>query len=187
MNVIKQRNWTKQELALAGFEHYDRIKQVVMARRLSEAEAPLAIKTEWGEKLVAEAGYAICYRAGNVIQPSLNDFYHWPVEPYIFDDTYRPWDQRNWIPTPAEQHLITLGCRPYYKLAGVWAKKITHPIWMQSPEHKQPVEVGPGRYLVIGIQGEPYTMGKDEFFSRYEYEEDEPKSVISKLLNFFRR
>ncbi len=91
------------------------------------------------------------------------------------------------MPTPTEQHLITLGCRPYYKLAGVWAKKIIHPIWMQSPEHQQPVEVGPGRYLVIGIQGEPYTMGKEEFFSRYEHEEDESESVISKLLNFFRR
>lgn len=187
MNVIKQRNWTDQELILAGFEHYDRIKQVVMARRLSEAEAPLTIQTEWGEQLVAEVGYAICYRAGNVIQPSLNDFYHWPVEPYIFDDTYRPWDQRNWTATPTEKHLMTLGCRPYYKLASIWAKQITKTIHMQSPEHQLPVKVEPGRYLVIGAHGEPYTMGPDEFFSRYEHEAEKPQSVINKLLKFFGR
>lgn len=187
MNVIKQRNWTDQELSLAGFERYERIKQVVMARRLSEAEAPLLIDTEWGETLTATAGYAICYRAGNVKHETLNDYYHWPVEPYVFDDTYRPWDQREWLPTETEKHLMQLGCRPYYKLASVWAKKVTHPIWMQSPEHEQPVEVGPGRYLVIGAHGEPYTMGPDEFYARYEQESEKPKSVVEKLLDFFRR
>lgn len=187
MNVIKQREWTEQELALAGFEQYNRIKQVVMARRLSEAEAPLEIKTDWGEELVAKVGYAICYRAGEVIQNELNDYYHWPVEPYVFDDTYRPWDQRDWHPTETEKHLMQLGCRPYYKLASIWAKQVTHPLWMQSPEHPEPVEVGPGRFLVIGAHGEPYTMGHDEFNSRYMQENEKPASVIEKLLNFFRR
>jgi len=187
MNVIKQQDWTEQELVRAGFERYDRIKQVVMARRLSEAEAPLVIKTEWGEELVAEAGYAICYRAGEVIQPTRDDYYHWPVDPYIFDDTYRPWDQREWQPTPTEEHLMELGCRPYYKLASVWAKEVTHSLWMQSPEHREPVQVEPGRFLVIGARGEPYTMGVDEFYSRYKHEIEEPKSVIQKLLGFFRR
>lgn len=187
MNVIKQRNWTEQELKLAGFESYERIKQVVMARRLSAKEAPLTIMTEWDEELVAREGYAICYRAGDVMHSKLEDYYHWPVEPYVFDDTYRPWDQRDWKPTPTEEHLMQLGCHPYYKLSNVWAKKVTHPIWMQSPEHEKPVEVGPGRYLVIGIQGEPYTMGADEFFSRYIQEEEKPKSFVQKLLDFFRR
>jgi hypothetical protein len=187
MKVIKQRNWTNQELLRAGFAQYDRIKEVVMARRLPESEAPLIINTEWGEQLVAETGYAICYRAGDTIQPTLQDYYHWPVEPYIFDDTYRPWDQREWTPTSTEKHLTKLGCRPYYKLASIWAREITQPILMQSPEHQRPVKVNPGRYLVIGIQGEPYTMGKDEFFSRYQLEPDKPKSVISKLLKFFGR
>ncbi len=187
MNVIKQQHWTKSELVRAGFEEYDRIKQVVMARRLREEEAPLKIQTEWGEELVAQTGYTICYRAGEVIQPTLNDYYHWPVEPYIFDDTYRPWDQREWMPTHTEKHLMELGCRPYYKLASVWAKEVTHPLWMQSPEHQKPVEVGPGRFLVIGARGEPYTMGIAEFKSRYEHEKTEKETVISKLLSFFRR
>ncbi len=187
VNVIKQQKWTEPELNRAGFEKFDRIKQVVMARRLPESEAPLLIQTEWGEELVAETGYAICYSAGEVIQSKLSDYYHWPVEPYIFDDTYRPWDQRQWQPTPTEQHLKELGCRPFYKLASVWAKEITHPIWMQSPEHREPVEVGPGRYLVIGARGEPYTMSIDEFNSRYEADDDEPRTIIEKLLGFFRR
>lgn len=187
MDVIRQQNWTDKELSLAGFEQYDRIKQVVMVRRLSAAEAPLTIATEWGETLVATIGYAICYRAGEVKYKNLNDYYHWPVEPYVFDDTYRPWDQRNWSPTETEKHLLSLGCRPYYKLASVWAKKITHPLWMQSPEHNQPVEVGPGRYLIIGAHGEPYTMGQEEFYTRYIQEEEKPRSVVEKLLSFFRR
>lgn len=187
MNVIKQQDWTTEELLRAGFARYDRIKQVVMARRLPEAEAPLTIKTEWGEELVAQAGYTICYRAGNVIQQKLNDYYHWPVEPYIFDDTYRPWDQREWKPTPTEKHLMELGCRPYYKLASVWAKEVTHSLWMQSPEHEAPVEVGAGRYLIIGARGEPYTMSLAEFYSRYENEKSEKENIINKLLNFFRR
>lgn len=187
MNVIRQQDWTEQELIRAGFEQYDRIKQVVMARRLPESEAPLMITTEWGEELVAKTGYAICYRAGEVIQPTLDDYYHWPVEPYIFDDTYRPWDQREWQPTHTEEHLMQLGCRPYYKLSNVWAKEVTHKLWMQSPEHREPVEVGPGRYLVIGARGEPYTMSIEEFNSRYSPEVDEPKTIIGKLLEFFRR
>ena len=187
MNVIRQRNWTEQELALAGFEQFDRIKQVVMVRRLSESEAPMTILTDWGEELVAKVGYAICYRAGDVIHTTLNDYYHWPVEPYIFDDTYRPWDQREWKPTRTEEHLIQLGCRPYYKLASVWAKRVTHPLWIQSPEHPEPVEVGLGRFLVIGARGEPYTMTHEEFSSRYEQDEPEPQTLIRKLLGFFKR
>jgi len=187
MNVIKQQEWTEQQLVRAGFEKYDRIKQVVMTRRLPEREAPLVINTEWGEELVAQTGYAICYRAGEVIQPTLNDYYHWPVEPYIFDDTYRPWDQRDWKPTKTEAHLMELGCRPFYKMASVWAKEVTHPIWMQSPEHREPVQVDAGRFLVIGARGEPYTMGIEEFWSRYEHEDDEPRNLIHRLLGFFRR
>ena len=186
MNVIRQRDWTEQELGLAGFKQFERIKQVVMARRLSDAEAPMRIKTEWDEELIAEVGYAICYRAGDVIQPTLKDYYHWPVEPYVFDNTYRPWDQREWHPSQTEQHLMDLGCRPFYKMANVWAKEVTHLIWMQSPEHEEPVQVGPGRYLVIGSEGEPYTMSIAEFFSRYEREEPKPKSIIHRLMNFFR-
>lgn len=187
MNVIRQQDWTEPELIRAGFEKYDRIKQVVMARRLPESESPLTIVTEWGETLVAETGYAICYRAGEVKQPTLKDYYHWPVEPYIFDDTYRPWDQREWQPTPTEQHLMELGCRPYYKMANVWAKEVKHNIWMQSPEHREPVQVGPGRFLVIGVRGEPYTMSVNEFYSRYEHEVESSKNIIQKLLGYFRR
>lgn len=187
MNVIKQRNWTEEELLTAGFERYERIKEVVMARRLSEAEAPKVIKTEWGEELVAGVGYAICYRAGDIKKAKLDDYYHWPVEPYVFDETYRPWDQRNWKATPTEAHLMELGCRPYYKFASIWAKSIDKPIWMQSTEHVEPVQVESGRYLVIGAKGEPYTMGVDEFYSRYELETEEPETVIQKLLRFFRR
>jgi hypothetical protein len=188
MEVIRQRNWTEQELIASGFERFERIKQVVMVRRLSEAEAPKYINTEWGEQLVAEAGYAICYNAGESIMPNLDSYYHWPVEPYIFDDTYRPWDQREWLPTQTEKHLMSLGCKPYYKYASIWAKKLDESTWMQSPEHLEPVVVESGRYLVIGAKGEPYTMSAKEFYSRYAQDTaNERETIVQKLLSFFRR
>lgn len=188
MEIVRQRNWTEQELVASGFERFERIKQVVIVRRLSEEEGAKRIVTEWGEHLIAEVGYAICYHAGEIVMPNLDAYYHWPVEPYIFDDTYRPWDQREWHPTKTEAHLMSLACKPYYKFASIWAKQLDQSTWMQSPEHREPVAVESGRYLVIGAKGEPYTMSVKEFYSRYEHEYmSETESIIQKLLNFFRR
>jgi hypothetical protein len=168
MNIITQKDWSEAELRGNGFQRYRRFKQVVMVRYLPESEAPLTIYTEWGETLVAEAGYAICYTAGDDIQATRNEYFHWPVDPQIFEKTYRLWDVEDWQPTATEAHLMTLGCQPFYKAAHVWAKEIIDPIWIQSPEHQEPVEVGSGRFLAIGAQGEPYAMSTDDFNSRYE-------------------
>lgn len=100
-------------------------------------------------------------------QDSIDDYNHWPVRSDIFRRTYRVWDESNWQPNDAEHHLMAQGCLPYYKHSGVWAKRLTEPVWMQSLESVQPVEVPPGRWLVIGTEGEPYHEADARFRERY--------------------
>jgi hypothetical protein len=164
---ISQRPWTETELLEQGFEPYERKKELVMARQLSEFEAPKRIVTSGGEELIAQAGYMICYRPGDTVRSSLETYQQWPVAPEIFAETYHAWDEPHWTATPAEKHLMELGCLPYYKSAGVWAKKLEEPVYVQSLEQKQPELVQTGRYIAIGAQGEPYSMGDDSFARRY--------------------
>jgi hypothetical protein len=132
--VIQPKNWTDAELKEAGFKKYARRKVVIMARRLPEAEAPMEIKTGQGDTIVAQAGYMICYDAGDIPHNQLNDYYHWPVEPYIFEATYQEWDEKLEM-TPAMQRLLELGCKPYYKTAGVWyisrVSNMRNPCWFK--------------------------------------------------------
>jgi len=168
--ILKQQTWTDEKLRAAGFQQYNRKKQVVMARQLAPGEAPLHIKTDDGQDLVAYDNYYICYMGGEEARQHLSDYDHWPVEPEIFLQTYADWDEKEWQPTPAEAHLMQMGCKPYFKKAKVWAKTLEDDIYIQSLEHEQPVKIATGEVLAIGAQGEPYSMGEATFVTRYYQE-----------------
>ncbi len=164
--VIRPQMWSDEELAAQGFQRYDRKKQLVMARALPETEAPLVF--EWPlETLVIEAGYMICYDPGQDERPALNDYDHWPVEPAIFERTFRKWDDADWTPSPAERHLMRCGCAPYFKVEPVWAKKLIADTYVQSLESREPVLVPAGFWLAIGAMGEPWYIDGQTFRYRY--------------------
>jgi hypothetical protein len=50
--VIRQKNWTQDELRAMGYQYYERKKEVTMVRELPGIEAPKVILTSWGDKLV---------------------------------------------------------------------------------------------------------------------------------------
>jgi hypothetical protein len=198
-DVIRKNEWSEEELQQAGFERYDRRRQLVMARPLPESESPKTIHTANGETLVATTGYMICYIPGDSVRAELDGYDHWPVEPNIFIETYAAWDEPDWTPNLVERHLISMGCSPYYKRAGVWAKQLDEDVLIQSLEHEKPVRVESGRMLAIGSQGEPYSMGEKTFHDRYELPDEKPepaeeklpvaspiRSAVQKLLKFFR-
>jgi hypothetical protein len=166
--VIKQRSWSKRELKREGFIYFERRKELVMARELPAAEAPKRIISSCDEPLVVNAGYMICYAPGEKRHSDLDAYEHWPVEPEIFEDTYSPWDESvENLPSSAKK-LMALGCQPYYKSSGVWAKKVDAPCYIQSLESEKPMRVEAGWIVVIGADGEPYTMTEDSFTSRYQ-------------------
>jgi hypothetical protein len=166
--VIKQRSWTKQELKREGFAYYERRKELVMARELPASEAPKEIKSSCDEPLIVEAGYMICYSPNEDLHHTLDAYEQWPVEPEIFGDTYSSWDESLDDLSHTAKQLMDLGCRPYYKSKGVWAKQADAECYIQSLESEKPLQVEPGWMVVIGADGEPYCMTEDEFLSRYE-------------------
>ena len=164
--VIKQRSWSDEELVAAGFNRYARKKQLVMARTLPEAEAPMTFV--WPhETLVVEAGYVICYYPGPVERPTLNDYAHWPVRADIFERTFRAWDEAQWTPTSTERHLMRCGCAPYFKVEGIWARLLVEDTLVQSIESSQPVLVPAGMWLAIGALGEPWYIDDPTLRARY--------------------
>lgn len=198
--IIKQHPWTEAELRQAGFQYYHRQKHVVMARHLSDAETPMQIQTHDGEMLIARQGYILCYDAGTELRPTLDEYPHWPVEPAIFHASYCAWDEPDWQPTATEAHLMQLGCSPYYKSAGVWAKPLAEDTYLQSLEHDQPVLVKAGYYVAIGVHGEPYAMRPTTFDKRYTLpvpsstppatnsttEQSARRGLLDRLVRFFR-
>jgi len=168
--IIRQKQWTEDELRAKGYEYFERIKEVTMVRQLLPHEAPMRIETSWGDTLIAKAGYMICYKPGPVIRHSRDDYEHWPVAPSIFAETYKRWDEDDWKPSSAEKHLMMSGCEPYYKATGVWARKLDEDAYLQSIEHERPVKVRTGQYVAIGVDGEPYSMGDNTLHSRYTQE-----------------
>ena len=164
IRVLRQRNWTEHELKSAGFQYYETRKRLVMAKVLREIrniEVTL-------ETLIAGAGDIVCYDPGQIVHEDPDDYDHWPVKRALFMQTYRPWDDPNWRPNPAEARLMQYGCRPYYKVAGIWAQKLDRSVYLQSLESPRPVLLPPGRWLCIGSQGEPYHMSEIKFSNRYE-------------------
>jgi len=180
--IIHKQNWSDSELKKNGFHHYERKKTLVMARILPANEAPLKIHTRWGETLIAKAGYIICYTPGDKSLSSLEQYDQWPVEPSIFAKTYKRWNQQLQV-TPAIRHLLIKGCRPYYKVAGVWAKPLTEDVYVQSLEDEEPELVKKDHVLAIGIEGEPYHMGAETFADRYDTKLQEDKSKKKNILN----
>jgi hypothetical protein len=161
--VLRQRAWTEAELRAARFRLYQPRKRLVMARVVRQTQRiDISLET-----LVARSGSVICYDPGDTVQPSLDDYEHWPVQRELFLATYTQWDEVPYQPTPPEAHLMRLGCRPYYKHQGVWAMRLRKPIYVQSMESPQPVLVPAGRWLCIGREGEPYHMSEDSFSERY--------------------
>jgi hypothetical protein len=169
MDILKQRKWTEDELRAAGFRPYERKKLVVLARELRASESPKRIKTTW-DTLIAYTGYMICYDTGNgKARTHLDNYEHWPVEPKIFLITYRKWDKKiAWKPNAAEKHLLKLGCKPYYKFMGVWAKHLKTPLRIQSLEGVEPITVPAGGWVCIGVEGEPSSMTSADFRKRYQ-------------------
>jgi hypothetical protein len=176
--VFRQRKWSEAELVAAGFQRYESRKRVTMVRRLPKEESPKVIKTAW-DTITATAGYFIAYQAGDKLHPSLDDYEPRPIEPHIFAETYAPWSEPGWKPTPAELHLMKLGCKPYYKTVGVWAKKLTEATSVQSLESAKPSIAPVGAWLCIGAAGEPWSVS-DEWF-HWRYASPAPKSKTGKL------
>lgn len=169
-HILRQKDWSEQELLEQGFRYYRRRKRVVLARELPPEEAPLRI-AYGNDILVATAGYMICFSAGWFKRKSLYDYFHWPVAPDHFADLYLEWDEPNWRPKWGERHLMSLGCKSYYNAEGVWAKKLTEPRWIQGLEHEKPFEVPAGAWLLIGAKGSalgaPYWGLDKRFKSRF--------------------
>ncbi|MBZ0304369.1 MAG: hypothetical protein K8J31_31830, partial [Anaerolineae bacterium] len=153
--------------------YYPPRKQRVMARVL---EIPTTVSATI-EVLTANKGDVMIYDPGEgVRQPTIDDYEHWPVQRDMFRKTYKPWDDVRWHPNEAEIHLITHGCRPYYKHTGVWAIRLKQPALIQSLESPEPVEVPPGRWLIIGLEGEPYHSGDARFRERYVVPDDDSRT-----------
>ncbi|MBZ0281062.1 MAG: hypothetical protein K8L97_09990 [Anaerolineae bacterium] len=164
--VYKQHKWTDAELKADGFRYFYPIKRVTMARQLPQNEAPKRIKTSW-DTIIAQAGSYIAYVAGNTLKSSLDDYEPRPIEPHIFHDTYTTWNEPGWKPTATESHLMRMGCKPYYKTAGVWAKRLTASTLVQSMESPVPSVAPAGAWLCIGVAGEPWSVTDDWFRFRY--------------------
>lgn len=142
----------------------------MLARELPPEEAPLLIPHE-NETLVATAGYMICFSAGWRKKGSLYDYPHWPVAPDHFADMYVEWTDQAWKPNRGQKHLMSLGCKPYVNVVGVWAKRLERPEMIQGVEHTQPVEAPAGAWLLLGAKGSalgaPYWVTDQGFKARY--------------------
>lgn len=165
--VIAQRAWTDAELLAEGFTYYHRKKNLIMAGRLPETHAPLRIEYTY-DHAYAEAGDVICFTPGTEKQDDILDYEHWSVKPMIFQKTYRLWDEPDWQPSDSEAHLMSFGCRPYYKHMGIWAKELEEPTYVKTLENEAPSLIPEGMWLAIGTDGDPWTMEPDEFINRYE-------------------
>ncbi len=180
-DVLRQRNWTDDELRAAQFKHYDPRKRLIMAKVLRTSRT-ISITME---SLLATAGDIVCYDPGGTqARPSIDDYDHWPVRKDLFRQNYKAWDEKNWRPNAAEAQLIENGCRPYYKAAGIWARRLRRGVVVQSLESPEPILIPPGRWLCIGSQGEPYHMGDEKFRARYVTpEESATERLYWRLIN----
>jgi hypothetical protein len=165
--VYQQRKWTERELVAQGFLYYAPVKRVTMVRQLPPAESPKIIKTSW-DTITATAGYYIAYVAGDKLKANLDDYEPRPIEPHIFRATYKPWDVKGYKPTPIERHLWELGCRPFYKTTGVWAKRLKEETYVQSIESSKPSIAPSGAWLCVGTEGEPWSVTDNWFRTRYQ-------------------
>jgi len=161
--VLRQRNWTEAELIAGGFRYYQPRKRLVMARVINTVtNIELTLET-----LMADAGDIICYNPGAEPKTEMADYDQWPVAKELFKKTYKAWDDGSWRPNTAEAHLMEHGCLPYFKSAGIWALRLPISIYVQSLESPEPSVVPRGRWLCIGLEGEPYNMNDEQMHTRY--------------------
>lgn len=153
-----------------GFNYHDTQRRIVLARVLPPEEAPMHIETSY-DNLIAEAGYYILYRPGDQLRDEREAYQHWPVRPDLFHATYKLLDEPGWQPSPQEAHLMSLGCTPYLRTAGVWAKQLSKGATVTSLESVEPVIVPAGAWLCVGYKGEPYSMRDEDFRVRYIVED----------------
>ncbi len=161
--ILRQRRWTTKELLSLGFQYYNRIPAVVMARpHFGKFEIDSQL-----EKLTGEGEYMICYDARHASVHHVEQVPSWPVRADIFDKTYARWNVDGWQPNSLEAQLSLQGCQPYTKVSGVWAARLREAVLVQSLESATPVAIPSGAWLVIGTDGEPYGMEHNEFKGRY--------------------
>ena len=154
-DVMRQRSWTDDELSHSGYARYERKKQLVMARRLLESEAPMTFV--WLlETIAVGTDYVVCYDPGQEPPSALSDYDHWPVRNDLFQKSYRRWDETGWLPTRPQRHLLQSGCEPFFKAEHIWAKKLSKAVLVQTLESRQPVLVPAGLWPAIGVLGEPW-------------------------------
>jgi hypothetical protein len=167
--VYIQRDWTDQELIADGFLSYRPVKRITMARMLPMEEAPKTIKTS-GNTFTVQAGYWIAYKAGHRLKETLDDYEPQPIDPDIFAAAYRLWDEPDEYLTATQAQLQRLGCKPYYKIVGVWAKQLVIETWVQSMESVEPSLAPKEAWLCVGIEGEPWIMTDTWFQANYRIE-----------------
>lgn len=164
-------SWSKAELTRIGFDYYESKRVVTMIRELAADESPLTIEIPGGP-LVAEAGYLICFAAEHGLHTALYDYPHWPAAPEWFAAHYDPVDDPSWAPTAAQRHLMSLGCMPYVRRGGAWAKRVTRATKVQSAENPTPVIVPPGTWVCAlvdsGVVQGFWAMDDGSFHRRYE-------------------
>jgi hypothetical protein len=166
--IWRQQKWQDDELRTLHFRPYETRRQLRMARVVEEASTVDTTK----EELIAEAGYMLCYTPGTEVRANLVDYDQWPVRFDLFHKNYSPWPQEGWQPNPVEKHLMENGCRPYFKSTPVWARRLQSGVMVESLESKQPVRIPAGRWLVIGIEGEPYHTADAKFRQQYVVPDD---------------
>jgi len=166
--VLRQRQWTEDELRSSKLKYYQPRKQRILARLVDKT---VGVKKTL-EVLTASKGDIMVYNPGDGTQrDTIDEYEHWPVRRDLFQSTYKLWSEK-WTPNAAEKHLLDNGCIPYYKSTGVWAMRLDRPRLVQSLESPEPVEVPPGRWLVIGSEGEPYHTNDRVFRQRYLVEDE---------------
>lgn len=161
--TLRQRDWTDAELRAAGYQFWLPRKRLVLARELREA---MTVHSAAGP-LQARAGDMLCYRPDVQERAQLADLEQWPVRRDLFERDYRPWDEA--LPQLAGlDALLQAGCRPWHKVRGVWAQRLTEAQCVQSLESARAVSVAAGHWLLIGLSGEPWHMDEAAFRSRYQ-------------------
>lgn len=160
-----QQQWTDQALLADEFLSYRAVKRITMARMLLPDQAPKIMKID-AHTIIDETGYWVVYVAGETVK-TMDDYKPRSIEPTIFAKTYRPWDVPNRELTLTEVQLQRFGCQPYYKIMGVWAKRVTNEIWVQSLEGNKPLLAPKGTWLCIGSEGEPWSMTDVWFQAHY--------------------
>lgn len=161
--VLRQREWSDDQLKAAGFNYYQPVKRMVMAKLITDMTQ---VKVTL-EVLTAKSGDIMLYSPGDTPHDNLDDYDHWPAKRDIFTQNYARWDDPNWKPGAIEKQFLINGCIPYYRKRGVWALKLPISIYMQTLESPEPVIVPKGRWLLIGSQGEPYSQSDEDFYERY--------------------